>query len=239
MKSTALSIALVIPICSFASSVTDTNNPYMKMIDKPYASYAMEIKDLRWKMDYVLSREQADTLCMYMKEAADAAGNHRWEFENRFHTMAYQLHYEDNYTPENVKQDLKAICKENDTIIYLQSSQSPLTPQPRTYSMCKYCIDLAKEYNHQLGPYLSPVNLYPILCKYYLRIGNTTLGQRYMDSVIVTQKRTTEKFDMMKLVRVEQRNHKFEHQIKADELRMEQQRVEKYRNLAILTSPAR
>ncbi len=411
IKLSTLTVFLVTVAYCSALSLSDNGNPYLKMIGKPYASYALEVKELRYQMDYILSRAQADTLQMYIEEAAAIAGDKRWEFEKRFHTMAYRLHYDDSYKPEDIKQEYIAICQDaleaNDTIIFLRSTQSLMhlcwnftkeyeegfdqakilakeleniptsmlpeklfsyqmiadmyynfrdyeeaklfynkilneeqeafnlnlmqsaynglaliaryddndletsdrylyhllsipprpnapTPDPHTQAweaigqgnlgfnlqlrkkyteaipklefararmagindltyaafmsvtladvylsmgdkrMCKHYIDLAGDYNQKLGPYLSPVSPYPVLSKYYFSIGNTVLGQQYMDSVIVEQKRAIEEFDMMKLMRVEQRSHKLEQLIKDEELKVEQQRAEKYRNLAIL-----
>lgn len=404
----SLFIFFLIATCYVTASEPEAGNPYMKMIDKPYASYAMKLNDIRYEMDYLLSREQADSLQVYMAEATAASGTERWKFEQRFQTMSYRLHYEDGYTPEDIKQDYKDICREalevKDTIVYLRSLQAlihlywnytkeyeeafdhanilmkelenmqtsvlpeklysyqmvadmyyrfkdydeselyynkilrepeeaiklhlmqstynglaliaryrdndletsdrylrqilSIPPHPtatdihtrswdaigqgnlgynqflrKNYTeaipkldsariqmaglndfsyaafmgvaladiyltldnkpMCKHYIDLVEDYNRQLSQYLHPVNLYPILCRYYLSIGNNKLGQQYMDSVIATQKRTVEEFDMLKLRRVEQRSYKLEQQIKEEELEAEQHRSEQYRQLMI------
>lgn len=98
-------------------------------------------------------------------------------------------------------------------------------------SVCKKYIDITEGYNAQLEPYLGHTNLYPVLSRYYLSKGNSRLGQQYMDSATAVQKRSVEEFSMMKLMRAEQRNHKLEQEAKEEQLKVEQQRAERYRLL--------
>ncbi len=400
------SLCLLLIITTFSTllaSETGNPNPFLKMIGKPYASYMRELQQLRYDMDFVWTRQEADLYINYMQEAEKMAGDKQWEFERRFLEMAYQLRWEKSYTLEQSKQAYTALIKEavvlTDTITKLRSMYglmylswyftkdyeeafnlakamerdlSNLTPEqfpeklycyrmfgdmhyqfrdyenarlyynktideyeaasghhllqacynglaliaryydndygasdrylyrilalPRhptasekhtlswegighgnlgynlylqkrykeaipklefarkrmeevdDYSYagfmavtladayltlgdktkCKTYIDCVNDYNHKVGAHSSKNNFYPVLCRYYLSIGDAKLGQQYMDSVIVSQKRAGEEFNLLKLMRAEQRNYKLEQQAKEDELKAEQHRSERY-----------
>ncbi len=386
------------------SSTAGSGNPFLKMVDQPYASYMMEMKDIRYRMDYVWSREKADSIVRYIHEAVAAAGNERWRLEERLLLLSYRFHYEKPGAAQEVIDSLQAICRDaeqaKDTLmtlrtgydllyanwhvcrayeasfeqakkmmkemesisaevlpeklfffrllgdmhyrfgdyeeakIYytkiadepaiaadyhlLQSAYNGLAlvaryhnsdlpasnrylhlilslPEHPTASRghtdswegiahgnlgynhylnkqykeaiielefarkrmveqndytfagkmavtladvhlalgnkatCKQYLDQAESYNRQVGNHKRQTNLYPVLCKYYLSIGNTKLGEQYMDSVIASQKQAGEEFNMLKLMRAEQRNHKLEQQAKEEELKNELQRGAHYR----------
>ncbi len=108
-----------------ALSVAGTGNPFFRMIGQPYASYMQEMKDMRYYMDYVWSREKTDSVMQYMQEAATAAGNRRWEFEQRLLTLSYRFHYEPGFTPGQVIRYLKDLSRDaaeaRDTLITLRT----------------------------------------------------------------------------------------------------------------------
>ncbi len=98
-------------------------------------------------------------------------------------------------------------------------------------SACKKYIDLAEEYNARMESHLGHTNVYPVLSRYYLSKGDSRVGQQYMDSATAFQKRSVEEFSMMKLMRAEQRNHKLEQEAKEEQLKAEQQRVNRYKSI--------
>ncbi len=406
MKFRLLPFLILIVVTYTMSATAVTGNPFLKMVDQPYASYMMEMKDIRYRMDYVWSREKADSIIRYMHEAVVAAGNERWQLEERLLLLSYRFHYEKPDATQDVIDSLKTICRDaaqvGDTVMSLriaydwlyanwhiarayetsfelakerekelENISSEALPEKlfffrllgnmhyqfgdyeeaRTYysklvdeaaiaadyhllqsaynglaliaryhdndlassnrylhlilsmpehptasrghtdswegiahgnlgynhylnkqykeaiielefarkrmveqndytfagkmavtladaylalgdkATCKQYLDQAEAYNRQVGNHKRQTNLYPVLCKYYLSIGNTKLGEQYMDSVVASQKQAGEEFNMLKLIRAEQRNHKLEQQAKEEELKNELQRGAHYRQM--------
>ncbi len=116
---------LIIVFLFPASSVADTGNPFLHMIGQPYASYMMEMKDIRYNMDYKWDQKKTDSIMTYMEETVAATGNQRWKFEQRFLMLSYRFHYEQGFTPREVIQYLKDLVQDatnaHDTIVTIRT----------------------------------------------------------------------------------------------------------------------
>ncbi len=395
-------------LITFALSFQAADNPFLKMIDRPYASYMQEMRVIRYNIDYVWDRETIDSTLRQMQEAVAIAKSEHWELEGRLLQLACCFRNEQLGSPQVMINGLKEIshaaCLAKDTIMFLRAQHEllyafwyltkeyeeafelasaltreleviPLEVLPeklfcyrligdmyylfRDYdnagayydrllkepqqaselhllqsaynglaliaryrdndleasnrylhlilslavhptaskghtaawegiargnigyncflakryneaivelefshrrmaeladytfagkmaealaesylaldniAACKQTIDRIEGYNQKVGVFSSQTPLYPLLCRYYLKLGNTKLGEQYLDSAMVSQKRSSEEFNMLKLIRAEQRNHKFEQQARVDERMYEQSRLAHYKQTII------
>jgi len=84
------------------------------MIGKPYADYFMEMKLIHYNLDY-MEQSEADSLMVYMEEAAKVANNREWKVEEAFFRMAYRYRYNtrilpgNNYAIKDVIKDFKTL----------------------------------------------------------------------------------------------------------------------------------
>lgn len=62
-------------------------------------------------------------------------------------------------------------------------------------------------------------SVYPIMCKYYAKIGNTNLTKAYLDSTIVANERYMQEYSGLSILRAEQEIFEAEKQAKDEELR--------------------
>jgi YesN/AraC family two-component response regulator len=82
----------------------------------------------------------------------------------------------------------------------------------------KQQIDLAIECYKKMPREGRLPNIYEALSKYYAAIGNSKLAITYMDSTLTTKKKMEEQFNTLQLMRVEQRKHLSEQQLKDEQL---------------------
>ena len=71
--------------------------------------------------------------------------------------------------------------------------------------------------------------LYPVMAKYYLKMGNTNIAKAYTDSAFIAIGENNDKFNTTRLLRAEQKIHAYEQKMKIDELEKERLKTKTYR----------
>lgn len=66
-------------------------------------------------------------------------------------------------------------------------------------------------------------SVYPIMCKYYAKIGDSNLAKAYLDSTIIANERYMQKYSSLTILRAEQELFEAEKQAKDEELRYNEQ----------------
>lgn len=80
MNNTCVKHKLLLIILLLPGVRTFAGNPFISMIGKPYAEYIMELQHIYYILDHV-EQEKADSLMLYIEEAAEVANNRNWKVE--------------------------------------------------------------------------------------------------------------------------------------------------------------
>jgi len=99
----------------------------------------------------------------------------------------------------------------------------------------KRYIDLAKDCYNKMPRAGMLSRIYKVLNKYYAAVGNSKLSMAYMDSTVAENRKQEDRFSALQLMRVEQRQHLSEQELKEEQLNTEKIRSYGYQRSLIIT----
>jgi tetratricopeptide (TPR) repeat protein len=97
----------------------------------------------------------------------------------------------------------------------------------------KHYIDLAKDYQTKGNREGMTARIYEALSKYYILTGNRKLSMVYMDSLLRENKRIEQQFNALQILRVEQKQHLSEQNLKEEQLHTEMIKSDFYKKSLI------
>lgn len=173
-------------VLSFSVMAEEDKNPFMEMVEQPYAEYAVELRTLYWEIDKgdsILSRKRLEQI----REVAHVTRRKEWEFEARLFEISYRFREEfrdsplNPYHQEDALRDLLQISDEaretRTTFIYLRTLHNLM----RFYHDLLGNYEMSFEYAHQLSNELEGISAHDFPDKLYAFNNIALMYYRFRD----------------------------------------------------------
>lgn len=144
-------------------------NPFLPLLNRPYGERARVMHQWRIKLDQLMTQPEADTLMMYIRQAADSSADVRWKLEARHMEITYRfrqktrLEPQTTYNIDSAMADYDVLNRQalaaGDTLIYLRAQRDIMNAYYSFIKNYARAFDLAQWLYAKLAPI--PVDTLP------------------------------------------------------------------------------